>query len=82
MADPEFDAPETKLIFIRRLLAILLIPIFLVFFTLSTVRSGIDHTVLDESFLTDQLEEQDLNITMIWDLFLTMLASMKMLRGL
>jgi hypothetical protein len=47
------------LIFIRRFLAILLIPIFLVWFTASTVRSGIDRTVLDESFLADQLEEQD-----------------------
>lgn len=47
------------MIFIRRLLAILLIPIFLVWFTASTVRSGIDRTVLDESFFADQLEEQD-----------------------
>jgi hypothetical protein len=47
------------LIVIRRFLAILLIPIFLVWFTASTVRSGLDRTLFDDSFLADQLEEQD-----------------------
>ncbi|MFP6595226.1 MAG: hypothetical protein VB860_09685 [Dehalococcoidia bacterium] len=47
------------MIVIRRFLAILLIPIFLVWFTASTVRSGLDRTLFDDSFLADQLEEQD-----------------------
>jgi hypothetical protein len=47
------------LIVIRRFLAILLIPIFLVWLTASTVRSGLDRTLFDDSFLADQLEEQD-----------------------
>ena len=44
---------------IRRLLAILLIPILLVWFTAGTVRSGLDRTLFDDSFMSDQLEEQD-----------------------
>ncbi len=47
------------MIVIRRFLAILLVPIFLVWFTASTVRSGLDRTLFDDSFLADQLEEQD-----------------------
>ncbi len=47
------------MILIRRLVAILLIPILLVWFTAGTVRSGLDNTLFDDSFLSDQLEEQD-----------------------
>ena len=47
------------MIVIRRLIAILLIPIFLLWFTASTFRSGIDNTLFDDSFLAGQLEEQD-----------------------
>jgi hypothetical protein len=47
------------LIVIRRFFAILLIPIFLVWLTASTVRSGLDRTLFDDSFLADQLEKQD-----------------------
>jgi hypothetical protein len=47
------------LIVVRRFVAILLIPIFLVWFTASTVRSGLDRTLFDDSFLADQLEKQD-----------------------
>jgi hypothetical protein len=47
------------LIVIRRFFAILLIPIFLVWLTASTVRSGLDRTLFDDSFLADQFEKQD-----------------------
>ena len=47
------------MIVVRRFVAILLIPIFLVWFTASTVRSGLDRTLFDDSFLADQLEKQD-----------------------
>ncbi len=47
------------MIVIRRFFAILLIPIFLVWLTASTVRSGLDRTLFDDSFLADQLEKQD-----------------------
>lgn len=47
------------MIVIRRFFALLLIPIFLVWFTASTVRSGLDRTLFDDSFIADQLEEQD-----------------------
>ena len=47
------------MIVIRRFFALLLIPIFLVWFTAGTVRSGLDRTLFDDSFIADQLEEQD-----------------------
>ena len=56
---PEIDARESPLIVIRRFIALLLIPIFLVWFSASTVRSGLDRTLFDDSFIADQLVEQD-----------------------
>ncbi|MCH8236521.1 MAG: hypothetical protein IIC29_10410, partial [Chloroflexi bacterium] len=47
------------MIVIRRFIALLLIPIFLVWFSASTVRSGLDRTLFDDSFIADQLVEQD-----------------------